>query len=112
MEFEFPGAFPRKNEKPKRRENMPQAATQAKRVVVTIAGDPDDRLFEVDVELGATPASIFAAMGLEKGSDRSFPYQLTKPGNAGVFRDEENVFAAVKPGDKLQAVPKSPVAVG
>lgn len=91
---------------------MPQAATQTKRMVVTIAGDPDDRLFEVDVEPGATAASVFEAMGLEKGSDRSFPYQLTRPGNAGVFKDNENVFGAVKPGDKLQAVPKSPVAVG
>lgn len=90
---------------------MPQAAAQAKRVVVTIAGDPDDRLFEVDVEPGATPASVLEAVGLERGSDRNFPYQLTKPGDAGVFGDKENVFGAVKPGDKLQAVPKTGVAV-
>jgi len=90
---------------------MPQAATQTKRVVVTIAGDPDDRLFEVDVEPGATTASIFEAMGLERGRDRSFPYQLTKPGNAGVFGEKENIFAAVKPGDKLRALPKTEVAV-
>lgn len=91
---------------------MPQTETQAKRVVVTIAADPDDRLFEVDVEPGATPTSVLEAIGLQKGTDGHIPYQLSKPGNAGIFHDDGNVFGNVKPGDKLIAVPKSPVALG
>lgn len=90
---------------------MPQTATQTKKIVVTLAGDPDDRLFELDVEAGATPESVFEAMGLAKDVNGQFPYQLSKPG-AGVFRDNENVYAAVKDGDKLKVVPKSPVAIG
>lgn len=89
---------------------MPDVATQTKRVIVTLAGDPNDTLYEVDVEPGATPASVFEAMGLER-TDGRYLYQLSKPGSSsGFFGDKENVFAGVKPGDKLTAVPKNPVA--
>lgn len=90
---------------------MPETAVRTKKVIVTLVGDPDDTLYEVDVELGATPESVFEAMGLAKDANGQFPYQLSKPGG-GVFRDKENVYAGVKDGDKLKAVPKSPVAIG
>lgn len=90
---------------------MPETAVRTKKIVVTLVGDPDDTLYEVDAEAGSTPESVFEAMGLAKDANGQFPYQLSKPG-AGVFRDNENVFAAVKDGDKVKAVPKSPVAIG
>lgn len=90
---------------------MPQTTVQIKKVVVSLAGDPNDQLFEIDVEAGATPASVFEAMGLERDGNNQFPYQITKPGpNKGVFGDKENMFPTVQNGDKLVVVPKNPVA--
>jgi hypothetical protein len=87
---------------------MPQIAAQTKKVIVTLAGDPEMTSYEVEVELGATPASVFEAMGLAQVNGL-FAYQLTKPAG-GVFQDNENVYGNVKPGDKLKAVPKANVA--
>jgi hypothetical protein len=90
---------------------MPQTTMETKRVIVTLAGDPDDTLYEIDVEPGSTPDSIFEAMGLEKDPTGKFQFQLSKPGaRSGVFGDKENVYVGVKSGDKLQVVPKNPVA--
>ena len=89
---------------------MPQTATQTKKVVVMLAGAPDDTVYQIDVELGATPDSVFEAMGLQKNERNEYPYQLKKPGNQGFFGDRENVFGGVKDCDKLTVVPKSPVA--
>ena len=89
---------------------MPQTATQTKKVVVMLAGAPDDTDYRVDIEPGASPDGIFEAMGLQRNAENRFPYQLSKPGNQGFFADHENVFGGVKEGDKLTVVPKSPVA--
>ena len=91
---------------------MPQTTLETKKVIVTLAGDPDDTLYEIDVEPGSTPKSVFEAMGLEKDPTGKLQFQLGKPGaRSGVFGDNENIYVGVKDGDKLQVVPKNPVAV-